>query len=345
LRALREAVVEAPDRAFEYGDPRGHRSLRDELAAYLGRARGLSVTPENLIITSGYTQAVNLIAAVMPGRGLRRIAMEDPAVPEQREIVRRWGHEVVPIPVDDQGARVQALENCDANAVFLTPNRQHPLGMALSAQRRTWLLDWARGTGAFVIEDDYDGEFRYDGKPIGPLQGLDPQSVIYAGTASKTLAPALRLGWLAVPDRLMQALTDEKRLTDYGGPAVEQMALALLLRRGAYDRHIRKMRLAYRRRRDELVAAIRSVDPSAQITGTAAGLNLVLRLPDAELEARAIAAARARGVALGGLVQGHFFEAEGWPGLLIGYAAASAHDFPAALRALLVGLRDQTRVS
>jgi GntR family transcriptional regulator/MocR family aminotransferase len=210
--------------------------------------------------------------------------------------------------------------------------------MALSARRRTRLLEWARGAGAFVVEDDYDGEFRYDDKPIGPLQGLDPQFVIYAGTVSKTLAPALRIGWLAAPEELMEALTQQKRLLDFGSPAVEQLALASMLRRGAYDRHIRKMRLAYRRRRDELVAAISSQHPAAQLTGTAAGLNLVLGLTDAEAEANALGAADNRGVAVGGLLRHGFFEGDGWPALLIGYAAVPAHDFSSALRALLPAL-------
>src|SRR5581483_10111869 len=295
MRALRQGLAATSDDAFGYGGPDGLPELRSELAAYLARARGLRVTADRLLVTSGFTQGLGLVARALARRGVGRIAMEEPSMPLHREIVRAAGHELVPVAVDGDGARVDELAGSGAGAVVLTPNRQHPTGVLLAAPRRASLLEWARSTRAVVLEDDYDGEFRYDGRPVGPLQGLDPGLVIYAGTVSKTLAPGVRLGWLVLPDPLGAAVRREKELADAQTSSLEQIALAELLRSGAYDRHIRRMRLRYRRRRDRLVEALRSRNPGLDLGGTSAGLNLLVRLPDAESEQAALAAAAAAG--------------------------------------------------
>ena len=335
LRALRHALAAAPDEAFGYGSPQGQLALRTELAAYLGRARGLHVTAADLLVTAGFTQSLDLVARSLAAGGAGRVAMEEPSMVLHRSIVRAAGHELVLIGVDDDGLRIECLEEAgDVRAVLLTPNRQHPTGAALSATRRARLLQWARAAGAFVIEDDYDGEFRYDSRPIGPLQGLDPDVVVYGGTASKTLAPGLRLGWLALPDSLRERVIAEKERADWHTGALDQLGFAELLRTGAYDRHIRRMRLRYRRRRDALIQALATSSPRLRVTGGAAGLNLVLPLATPEGEAAALAAANTAGIGVGGLAADGYYERDGAAGLIIGYGAAPEHTFRRAVDAL-----------
>jgi GntR family transcriptional regulator/MocR family aminotransferase len=245
--------------------------------------------------------------------------------------MRAAGHQLRLLPVDEDGARIDKLGA--AGLAVLTPNRQHPLGFALSAARRSALLEWARTTGGLVVEDDYDGEFRYDGHPLGALQGLEPQSVIYAGTASKTLAPGVRLGWLAVPDDLLDAIVRAKVHADWQTGVLDQLALARLIATGAYDRHIRKMRLRYRRRRDAMLNALAKRAPHLNVTGAAAGLNLLIELPDRDAEHALIDAAGKRGVAVDGLLSGGFFEGDGRAGVIVGYAAAPEHAYAAAVDA------------
>jgi GntR family transcriptional regulator / MocR family aminotransferase len=244
------------------------------------------------------------------------------------------------LDVDHDGACVEDLDAAgDVGAVVLTPNRQHPTGATLSAPRRTRLLDWARANDVVVVEDDYDGEFRYDGRPISPLQGLAPDVVVYAGTASKTLAPGVRLGWLALPGALRAAVIAEKQHTDGLTGALDQMAFAELLRTNAYDRHIRRMRLRYRRRRDALVSALAAAHPRLRITGGSAGLNVVIPLPDADVEAGVLDAARAAGIGVDGLAHGGYYETRGPAGVVVGYAAPPEHDFRHAVHALAGALR------
>jgi GntR family transcriptional regulator / MocR family aminotransferase len=335
VRALRRALGEAPDDAFGYGNSQGQLALRTELASYLRRARGLEVAPRDLLVTAGFTQSLGLLARSLFAAGARRIAIEEPSWRFHRSILRAAGHELVPVDVDDHGAQVDQLETArDIGAVLLTPNRQHPTGVTLSADRRSRLLRWARGTGAIIIENDYDGEFRYDGHPIGSLQGLDPAVVAYAGTASKTLAPGVRLGWLTLPDSLRKPLIDAKRLTDWQTGGLDQLALAELLRTNAYDRHIRKMRLRYRRRRDTMVTTLAAANPRLRVSGASAGLNVLLPLPGGEVEADALAAAHAAGIGLGGVAADKYYETGRGAGLIIGFAAAPEHTFPSAVDAL-----------
>jgi GntR family transcriptional regulator/MocR family aminotransferase len=271
------------------------------------------------------------------------MAMEDPCMPHHRAIVAAAGLAVGPLEVDGDGAQLEALtaSRRPPEAVLLTPNRQHPLGVALAPARRAELLAWARSTGGIVIEDDYDGEFRYDGPPIGALQGLEPRSVIYAGTTSKTLAPGVRLGWLVLPTELVEPTLAQKRLADWQTGVLDQLALAELIRSGEYDRHIRKMRLRYRRRRDLLLEALRDRFPAGAVGGTSAGLNLHLLAADVEAERALLRAAAERGVALEGLASGDYPHRPGearHAGLIVGYAAAPEHAYPAAVRALVEAL-------
>jgi GntR family transcriptional regulator/MocR family aminotransferase len=343
LRALRRALATAPGEALGLGDAAGRPELREQLAAYLARSRGLRVRPGQIVVTTGFTQSLSLVAGVLAARGANAIAMEDPCMPHHRAIVAAAGLDIVPLEVDAGGARLEALWAIRwlPAAVLLTPNRQHPLGMPLAPARRAGLLDWARSTGAILIEDDYDGEFRYDGPPIGALQGLEPRHVVYAGTTSKTLAPGVRLGWLVLPQDLIEPVLAQKHLADWQTGALDQLALAELIRSGDYDRHIRRMRLGYRRRRDQLLDALRGRFPAEAIGGTSAGLNLHLLVSDVDAEQELLRAVNARGVALEGLASGSYPHRAGearHAGLIVGYAAPPEHAYPAAVRALVAAL-------
>jgi len=339
LRALKDALRGARSEALSYVEPAGQLELRIALAAYLGRARGLRVTPTDLLITSGFTQALGIVARALAEDGPARIAMEDPSMPLHRAVVASAGHAIVPIPVDDHGLRTDVLAAAgDVRAVVLTPNRQHPTGATLHRDRRARLVSWAARSGALLLEDDYDGEFRYDRQPLAPLQALRPDVVVYAGTTSKTLAPGLRLGWLALPPSVRHRVTRQKSLADWHTGAIEQLALTALLESAAYDRHIRAMRLRYRHRRDALLDALHRRLPTIEVRGAAAGLNVLLPLPDADTEHSALEAARMRGVGIEGLTVGGYYAADGPAGLIIGYAAAAEHSFDAAVEALLGAL-------
>jgi len=356
LRATRRALAAAPSATFDYGDPRGTLQLRTALAGYLGRARGVVADPERIVVTSGYVQGLALLVAV----AARVVAMEDPGLPFHREVVRRNGGRVVALPTDGRGARTGLLGGAvDADAVVVTPAHQYPTGVTLHPSRRHALAAWARGGGGLVIEDDYDGEFRYDRQPVGALQGMAPDHVVYLGTASKTLGPALRLGWMVLPPRLVGPVTEAKLYGDFHTGAIGQLALAELIQDHGYDRHVRAVRLRYRRRRDLLVSRLAGrYAPS----GIAAGLHALVRLdprgPDeAEVRQRA---ARA-GLALGTLgdhwhtpapettrdqhpdtaPDGAGAPAQDRPqGLIIGYGTPGEGGYPAALDALARVLRD-----
>ncbi len=288
LRSLREAMKSITDHDLGYGDPRGMEALRTGLADYFGRVRGVVADPARIVITSGYSQGLNVVCHAL---GARRIAIEDPSNLLQREIAARAGLEAVKVRVDADGIVVAELPPADA--VVVTPAHQHPTGVLLSPERRAALIGWLREHDAIAIEDDYDAEFRYDRPAVGALQGLDPERVIYAGSVSKTLAPALRLGWLVVPSHLVDRVTAEKMLADRGTSRIDQLAFADFLARGELDRHLRRMRTKYRARRDALVEAVTTQLPEAEILGIAAGLHATVRLEGIDEDAlRAQAAER-----------------------------------------------------
>jgi GntR family transcriptional regulator / MocR family aminotransferase len=293
LRAMREALATISDADLQYGDATGVEALRSALADYLGRVRGVVADPARVVVTSGYTQGLALVCHALAGGGARRIALEDPTNPEQYEIAARAGLEAIPIAVDDDGLRIDDLARASPDAVVVTPAHQHPTGAVLSGERRAALLAWLRDRGAVAIEDDYDAEYRYDRAAVGALQGLEPDRIVYAGSVSKTLAPALRMGWLVVPPRLLERVRHEKLVADRGTARVEQLALAHFLERGVLDRHLRRMRARYRARRDALVGALAEALPEASVRGIAAGLHVTVELPDGYDE-RAIAEAAAR---------------------------------------------------
>ncbi|MBJ7329654.1 MAG: PLP-dependent aminotransferase family protein, partial [Solirubrobacteraceae bacterium] len=321
--SIRSVLRTAPDHELgNHLDLFGAPALRASLAAYLGRSRGVATTADRIVVTCGMTQGVAAVAAALHARGVARIAIEDPGFSVHRLMLESGGLRTIPIPVDGDGLDVDALARSDAEAVLVTPAHQYPRGAVLAPERRTALLAWARERDAFVLEDDYDGEYRYDREPVGALQGLDPDRVIYLGSASKMLAPALRIGWAAVPAGLATEVAMRRAIAG-GGSWLDQLALADLIERGELDRHLRRMRPRYRRRRELLLAAIGELLPDARVVGVAAGLSFLLLLPDLD-EAAVTAAAGERGIAVWGL--GHFWARDGADGaretgLVVGYGA------------------------
>jgi GntR family transcriptional regulator / MocR family aminotransferase len=331
LAASRRALAAAPDADLGYGAWAGAPALRAALAAYLGRARGVVAEPDHIVVTAGITQAIALLAGLLRARGARRVVVEEPGFSPHRTILQRAGLELTPVDVDGGGLRTDGLPG--AAAALVTPAHQMPTGAVLAPERRAALLDWATAHDALVIEDDYDGEYRYDREPVGALQGLGGGRVVYLGSASKTLAPALRLGWMVLPGALAGAVADERGWTDGGSPVLDQLALAAFIERGELDRHLRRMRLRYRRRRDWLVAALGRYLPEAQVGGAAAGLHVTVALaPDADVDA-VLARASGRGVAV--------FAAQhaGRPLLLVGYANIAEASIEPAVRALAAAVR------
>lgn len=335
LRALRQVLAQAPDTALGYGDPRGSVELRGALVDYLGRVRGVVAAPGRVVIVQGFTQAVDITFRALAAGGARRIALEDPSHDEQWTSAHRAGLQTAPVPVDGDGIVVSELARLEVDAVVLTPAHQFPTGVVLAPARRRALLAWAAARSALIVEDDYDSEFRYDRAPVGTLQGLEPSRVVYLGTASKTLAPALRLGWAVVPPVLIDGFLQGKTHADSGSPALEQLAVAQLMARGNYERAVQRARLIYRRRRDALLGAVAEFLPACSVQGIAAGLHVVLRLPDGVAEEAVCAAALRRGVYVRPL--GDFRQerrADDEQALVLGYARLHESAVPAAIREL-----------
>jgi GntR family transcriptional regulator / MocR family aminotransferase len=332
LRAMRRALSDAPDAALGYGDPRGRPELRQALSAYLARARGVRVTPDRLVVCSGFTQGLALLCEALRGRGASTLAMEAYGLPTYRDVAEARGLRLTALPVDAHGASVAELAG--AAAAVLTPAHQFPLGAPLAPARRGRAVEWAAATGGLIIEDDYDGEFRYDRQPVGAMQALAPEHVVYAGTASKTLAPGLRLGWLALPAELVDDVVDAKSLADRQTGTLDQLTLAQFIASGAYDRHVRRARLAYRRRRDRLIAALQRDAPHVRVTGIAAGLHALAELPGDHDERAIVARAAEHGLALVGLDAYRGSGRRRGPALVVGYGTPPEHAFTAAVARL-----------
>jgi GntR family transcriptional regulator/MocR family aminotransferase len=318
LRSLRAAMRASPLGALGYGDPRGVPELREALADYLGRVRGVDADPEHTLVCTGFMQGFSLICRTLRSRGVERVALEDPGWHVHRLIVENAGMEVVPVPVDGEGLRVDELAKTDAAAVLVTSAHQFPTGAVLGPERRAALIEWAEDE-RLIIEDDYDAEYRYDRVAVGALQGLAPEHVAYIGSSSKRLAPGMRLGWVLMPSWLAWELTASKAVEDGGSEAIGQLALCDFIARGELDRHVRRMRLRYQRRREALLEALARWLPHARVSSPgAAGLFELVELPDEIDEPALLRAAATRGVGMEGL-SWHRFTPGGAPGLLLGY--------------------------
>ncbi|WP_434595420.1 PLP-dependent aminotransferase family protein [Streptomyces sp. A5-4] len=301
LKAARRALTEAPNEAFGLGDARGRPELRTAIAGYLARSRGVRADPERIVVCSGFVHGLTLIAKVLRGRRVREMAVESYGLDIHWDLLAEAGLRTVPLGFDALGSRTGELMGLrGAGAVLLTAAHQFPMGVPLHPERRSAAVDWARTTGGLVLEDDYDGEFRYDRQPVGALQDLDPERVVYLGTAGKALAPGLRIGWMVLPEALVEPVTRAKGAFEWTVSSLDQLTLAEFVESGAYDRHVRGMRLRYRRRRDQLVAALAERAPDVRVTGIAAGLHAVLELPPGT-EDSVVRAAAWQGLAVYGL--------------------------------------------
>lgn len=338
LSAARAALQAAPDHMLGYPDPQGPPELRIALAGYLARARGVITNPDRIVICSGFSHGLAMISSALAYRGATTIAVEDYCRRQHRQLIAAHGLRAEPLPLDDFGAVPVPSVLAEASAVALTPAHQFPLGMTLAPWRRAAFTTWAAQSGGVLIEDDYDGEFRYDRQPTGALQALAPEHIIYAGTASKSLAPGLRIGWLAVPAALTDELVAAKTRFGAENGIPDQLALAQLINSGGYDRQIRQARLAYRRRRDQLIAALSRHVPDVHLTGIAAGLHAVATLPAISDEAAVIARAVAHGVAVDGLASYATNAHTRGPALVVGYSKPADHAYTTAITRLCAAL-------
>lgn len=328
--AAAQHVARGGPAILDYRDARGERVLRDVLADHLGRTRGVIADPAEIVIVQGTAQGVDLLMRMLRGRRASRVGVEDPSQTTARERIAANGLEVVAQPVDGQGMVVDGL---DADAVLVTPAHQFPTGCVLSGDRRRELIAWACANRGLIIEDDYDAEFRYDREPVRALQGVAPEHVVQIGTVSKTLAPALRLGWLVVPAQLVDEVARTKHLLDQFSPALDQLTLAEFLTRGDYDRHVRRARGVYRARRDRLIAALTQHLPELKVEGVAAGLHLLLRTPPWVDDAAIAQDARSAGIRVAALSTFRIKPANSG-GLVIGYGRVQESAIDPAVREL-----------
>ena len=361
LAAARRALSAAPSEAFGYGHPQGRPELRAALAEYLARARGVRAHPDRIVVCDGFGEGLALLTRVLRARGATTLAVEEYGLPSARDTAVAAGLRLTTLPVDGHGAMAgPAGPASPAGAALLTPAHQFPLGAALAPARRTQFVEWARDSGGLIIEDDYDGEFRYDRQPVGALQALAPDHVAYAGSASKSLAPGFRLGWLVLPASLVGEVTAARELATGPGSRLDQLTLAEFITSGSYDRHIRRSRLAYRRRRDRLAAALGREAPRVRVTGIAAGLHALCELPPGLTEDQVVARAAARGLEVEGLARYRATdratnqanagatdratdagrEQAGRQALVIGYGSPPEHSFSGAVARLCAAFND-----
>ncbi|MFH9073658.1 PLP-dependent aminotransferase family protein [Streptomyces alboflavus] len=333
LKAARRALAAAPDDVLGYEDPRGRVELRTALASYLARARGVHADPDRIVVVPGFAHGLTLLGELLHARGLRSVAVESYGLDLHWERLTRAGLRTVPLAFDELGTRTDGL--ADHRAVLMTPAHQFPMGVPLHPDRRAAAVDWARRADGLILEDDYDGEFRYDRQPVGALQGLDPDRVVYLGTASKSLAPGLRLAWMVLPDQLALEVAELKYAAGAASSSLDQVTLAEFMTSGAYDRHVRASRLRYRRRRDQLVAALAERAPDVRVTGIAAGLHAVVRLPPGSEQA-VVQAAHWQRLALQGVSRFRhpLAVAPSEDALVVGYGTPPDHAWAAALDAL-----------
>lgn len=329
LRAL-------PDATFSYGSRRGMRQLRIALSDYLGRVRAVVADPQRVFVFAGATHGMGLLWQTLRQRGAQRVAVEDPAWPAIPDTIAQAGLEAVPIAVDERGLDVARLESVEADAVALSPAHQYPTGTVLAPERRSQVIAWARRTGGLIVEDDYDAEYRYDREPIAALQGLAPDCVAYVGTASKTLAPGVRLGWVLVPSHLVGEMAAQHGVARAAPSVVTQAAYSTLLERGEIDRHLRRTRRMYHARRNALIDAIARCLPEASVGGAAAGLHLIAWMPEGTHEAEITESAAGRGVAIHTLHQNCAVSVALPPALLLGYGLIPESAIPRAIQELAI---------
>jgi GntR family transcriptional regulator/MocR family aminotransferase len=339
LRAVRESLEQARTADLTYGDEAGLWSLRVEVANYLSRARGVRAHPERTLITAGSTHGLSLVSRVLARRGQTVMAFENPSHHILRSVACHGGQTVVAVEVDGHGIRPDAIEAADS--VYVSPAHQFPTGVALAGERRTALIEWAQEADALIIEDDYDAEFRYDRAPVGAMQGLAPELVIYVGSTGKTFAPGLRLGWAVLPPGLVDDVSRELLNSMLQVSGFDQLAFANFMHRGEFDRHLRRMRQVYRSRRDVVVSLLGELLPEHHVRGIAAGLHIVLEMPSHAAAAAVRTEAGAVGIVVESLDQHAFADYDGPAGLLIGYGGLPEPALEQAMKGLVRIIREE----
>lgn len=322
-----------------YGDTLGHLPLRKSIAEYLGAFRGVQCDASQILVTTGSQQALQLSAQVLLDQG-DRVMVEDPGYPGARQAFMSVGTELLPVPVDNEGIVVSRIEHRDsAHVVYVTPSHQYPLGMTMSAARRMALLKWARTTSSWIIEDDYDSEYRFDSRPIASLQGLDTHGrVIYLGTFSKVLFPALRLGYMVVPKDLVAVFSAVRDAADIFTSTLYQAVLGDFIREGHFARHIRRMRMLYMDRRKALVNAIRrEMGDIIEVIGAAAGMHLVGLLPPGVKDVSVSREAARNGISAMPLST-CYLKTSLRGGLILGYGGVNPHQINDGMRKLRISL-------
>ncbi|HZA77963.1 MAG TPA: PLP-dependent aminotransferase family protein [Acidimicrobiales bacterium] len=341
LRVSRAALQSVPGPQLGYADPRGLPQLREAVADYLGRVRGVSTDADHVVICNGFGHGLSLVVRAFLDTGRDLVAVEDPGHDGPRTEIEWVGARYRGIEVDADGIVVDALRRSPARAVLLTPAHQFPTGAVLSPARRPELAAWAQDVDGYVVEDDYDAEYRYDRHPVGALQGVAPDRVVYGGTLSKSLAPGLRLGWLVVPPALLDPIVTGRHLVDHATSSFTQAAAAELLANGDLDRHLRRTRRIYRQRRDALVAALARWFPGATPSGIAAGLQVLVTLPPELDEAGVAQRALAAGVRVHPLGRYRVNRrSDRPPALVLGYGQLTPEQIEHGIR-LLAGASSQ----
>ena len=332
--ALVRALRELPDNRLSYGSHRGEPELRNAVAGYLARVRGVVLEPEHVVICCAASQALAVLWRALRRHGGRRVAVEDPGWRWQRYTAEDAGLEAVPVRVDADGMVVSELAAADADAVVMTPAHHYPTGVVMTAERRGALVAWARERGALIVEDDYDVEYRFGRDPVASLQGLAPDLVAFVGTTSKTLAPALRLAWVVPPSHLIDDVEDALLVTGVTPPTLDQIAMASFIEEAVLERHLRSMRRSYSAKRNVLVGELGRHLPEVRVSGTEAGLHLLAWLPDGTDERATAVRARRSGVGVHELHRHCTTRAPSPPALLLGFALPSESDLAAATRLL-----------
>jgi GntR family transcriptional regulator / MocR family aminotransferase len=342
LKAWRKLLVDNLSRTStnlsDYGSPAGNLELRQALAERLGATRGIRAAADQVIITAGAQEGMNLISRLLIEPGVR-VAVEDPCYGGAARAFESYGAAIVPIPVDNEGIDIAALEIEPAVLAYVTPSHQFPTGVTLSLERRQRLLKWATTEGAYIVEDDYDSDFRYDGPPLMALAGLDRSDcVIYLGTFSKSIGAGLRLGFLVVPEHLVDSIVAIKSLMNYGHPWLDQIVVAEFIKSGGYERHIRGIRRLYRDARDALLSALKRYFGEQYISGKYSGMHLMWSLPPSLAPANKFAeTALAHDVgvypidAVGAVDFGGVWKANG---IVLGYSSLSANQIEVGIKRL-----------
>jgi GntR family transcriptional regulator/MocR family aminotransferase len=323
-------------KSFHYGDHMGSKALRETIASYLRTARSLHCEAEQVMIVSGSQQALEISARVLFDAD-SSVWIEEPGYRLARDAFALSGCHVVPVPVDEEGLDVSlGIKRCrKARAAFVTPSHQFPLGVTMSASRRFQLLDWAQNTGSWIIEDDYDSEYRYESLPIASLQGLDANArVIYIGTFSKVLFPSLRLGYVVVPPDLVDRFLTIRRAMDLGPPTFYQDVVADFIDEGHFARHIRKMRVLYCERRTALAHSIsKELGPMVEVLGGEAGMHLTVTLPNGSRDVEVAERAARQGLLIWPLSRSYLGEVSR-PGFILGFGSTAVDEIPRAVRKL-----------